>query len=105
MIAEPLDVQVTAGVTDLTTPDVRLGRIRAGVGGSLLGGLHRAACSRRLAELKFAAGDPHPMHNHPQFAGDGDGARFIPRRFATAIPQARKRDHLRVRIISTVAAS
>ena len=32
-------------------------------------------------------------------------ARFIPRRLATAIPQARSRDHFRVRVLSTVAAS
>jgi hypothetical protein len=32
-------------------------------------------------------------------------ARFIPRRLATAMPQARSRDHLRVRVISTDAAS
>lgn len=28
-------------------------------------GLRRAACSWRLAELKCAACDPHPMHDHP----------------------------------------
>ena len=32
-------------------------------------------------------------------------ARFIPRRLATAIPQARSRDHLRVRVINADAAS
>jgi len=28
------------------------------------------------------------------------GARFMPRRLATATPQARRRDHLRVRVIN-----
>ena len=32
-------------------------------------------------------------------------ARFMPRRLATETPQARRRDHLRVRVISAEAAS
>jgi hypothetical protein len=33
------------------------------------------------------------------------GARFMPRRLAAATPQARRRDHLRVRVINADAAS
>jgi len=33
------------------------------------------------------------------------GARFMPRRLATAMPQARRRNHLRIRVINADAAS
>lgn len=66
---------------------------------------YAAVAATGVPNSNFAAGHPDAVHDHRQLPRDGTVARFMPGRLATEMPQARSGDHLRVRVISTDAAS
>lgn len=59
----------------------------------------------RTSEIEFDRGDPDAVHDHRKLAGHGDGGTLYAATLATETPQARRRDHLRVPVISADAAS
>jgi hypothetical protein len=99
-------VRPTAIVADLTVPVVRAAVARqAG-----------STAPRSIGYAAFAATAGPPKSNSSpvtqmrcmitaRLRATATVARFMPRRLATETPQARRRDHLRVRVISADAAS
>jgi hypothetical protein len=96
--------RVTGIVAELTVPAVR-----AAVAGQAVWPRAQSATPplRRLPDLRnrLIAGDPDPMRDRGELASHGDGGALQPWRLATETPEARRRDRLRVRLISTDAAS
>src|ERR1700732_131287 len=98
-------VRPPAIVADLTVPVVRAAVARRAV---------TASRSIGYAALAATAGPPK-SNSSPvtqmrcmitaSLRAAATVARFMPRRLATATPQARRRDHLRVRVINADAAS
>jgi hypothetical protein len=96
-------VRPTAIVADLTVPVVRAEVARRAV-----------TASRSIGYAAFVAAAGPPKSNSSPVTQmrcmitaslRATVARFMPRRLATATPQARRRDHLRVRVINADAAS
>jgi len=103
--SEQCVVRATAIAADLTVPAVRAAVARRAV---------RVPRSIGYAALAATAGPPK-SNSSPvtqmrcmitaSLRATATVARFMPRRLATETPQARSRDHLRVRVISADAAS
>jgi hypothetical protein len=98
-------VRPTAIVADLTFPSSGPQSRARPVYGPALNRLRRFCGDCRTSEIELIAADPDAMHNHGKLASHGDGGAFHAPRLATETPQARRRDHLRVRVISADAAS
>jgi hypothetical protein len=79
--------------------------VRQAVYSPALNRLRRLCSDRRTSEIELIAGNPMRCMITASLRATATFARFMPRRLATEIPQARKRDHLRVRVISANAAS
>ena len=73
--------------------------------GPALNRLRRLCGDFRTSEIELFAGDLDAMQIAASSRATATEARFMPRRLATAMPQARRRNHLRIRVINADAAS
>ncbi len=98
-------VRPTGIVADLTVPSSRPQSRARPIYGPALNRLRRLCDDCRTSEIELMPSDPDPVHDHGKLVSRGDGGALIRRHLATEIRQARRRDHLPVRVISADAAS